>query len=215
MEQTRFGYELTAIHEAAHTVAFALHGLEEYIDELHVEASGLTLGTLQVKQGLLFPLFTADPNHLVMIENICISLLSAKQAEMKWLRQERPSAGEDLILGFMWTSGVNDVEQAVELASQRFAADTLAEVTAYIKYVWIRAKAFVDHPENWQAIQTLAAAATEMRRIKRELCLTIIKDAQSRYRGGSTSCKCCPVAQMAEAHDFESLVKELLIELRA
>src|ERR1700722_1830830 len=108
---------------------------------------------------------TEDPSDLATIEKVCMGFLVAKQAEMKWLRRQRPDADKQLFENIRWQSGVTDVEQAVEIAAQRFGSNTSAEITAYLKYIWVRAKAFVDDEEHWYVIDSLAGKLLVLRKI--------------------------------------------------
>ncbi|MBN9662268.1 MAG: hypothetical protein J0H49_28985 [Acidobacteria bacterium] len=212
---SNFQDEVTAIHEAAHGVAFQLQGLAAHIADVHIVGTGLTLGSLQLKPRVRFPLGTQESADLALIERICIAFLVAKPTEMKWLRQEQPASEEEMFGRYRWTSGVTDIEDAAEVAAQRFASDTVEELGAYLTYIWARAKAFVADPEHWYIIQRVAAALIQMKRIDSGLLDRLIDSARNEYRASGIVVKPAPISLMAQTNDFSVFVRELLPHLDA
>jgi len=204
----------TAIHESAHAVAFVILGLGNYVAGLSIEQEILTLGYLKTHPGLRFQMGTEDPSDLATIEKICMGFLVAKQAEMKWLRRQWPDADKQLFESIRWQSGVTDVEQAVEVAAQRFGSNTSAEITAYLKYIWVRAKAFVDDKEHWHVIHSLAGKLLGLRKIDGPYIQRIVESARNEFFKEGPRRKPAPVTQMG-VPEFAVLANGLLPDLWA
>jgi len=206
--------EATAIHESAHAVAFVILGLAKFVDAISVVADGLTLGSLKTHPGLRFPVGTQDPNDLATIEKVCMGFMVAKNAEMKYLRQQHPTADPQIFETLRWQTGVTDIEQAVETAAQRFTGNTVGEIRAFLGYIWVRAKAFVDDEEHWYVIQSIAGKLIALRKIDGALVSRLIEGAQKEYFGGRARVKPAPVSKMEEVQ-YQELANGLLPDLLA
>ncbi len=152
----------TAYHEAGHAVA--AYFLDLPFQEVHIVAAKDSLGKLE-QEPVCFDLYPREQAILDELEKRVIKAFAGIVAEARHTGR------------LNWKYGIDDFDQAFDLAICRHSEGSLDEVDAFLKYTWVRTGEFVRHPFHWTAVVATAKALISRRRLTREEVDLVIGDA--------------------------------------
>ncbi len=102
------------------------------------------------------------------------------QIEKRVMVSAAGDAAESLLTGrHNWLGARQDMENAHRMAG--YLCGSPEEETAYVRWLWIRTQNLLRHHVHWRAVEVLAAALIEQKRIGQKEARVIIRDAIDAY----------------------------------
>ena len=155
--------EKVAYHEAGHAVAAFL--MRRSFSYVTIKPDESSFGHIfyQKFRDSFNPDYVEDYKIRRPLEKAIITGLAGHVAEKIYSKQENYETSE------------NDFHVAVDLAS--YLCGSNEEIEAYIKWLYIRTKNMLEHPNNWCKVKAFAEELLDHRRIGYVKARKIMKDA--------------------------------------
>ena len=163
--------ERSAYHEAGHAVAAYVLGRRT--TDITIAAETESVGRCQYAELRDFDPELPRPYGGPQVESV---------AELQILSYLAGPIAESTLTGekdWRKTGGNGDVPRAVDLAM--YLTGDIKKAESYLKRLWLQTEELITNPENWAAIEALAAELVEHHQIDEERARMILAGEQGAY----------------------------------